>query len=121
MINPNEHEIQSAIVDWSKLKKHNNLTVFDYLIKIPNEAKRSYALAARLKKEGLKAGVSDLFLALPSNGYFGLWLEIKAKRGRVTEAQAKFIDKMVCVGYVGKVAYSAEQAINMIDDYLGDK
>jgi len=68
----------------------------DYLLHIPNGGKRNVREAARLKKQGVRAGVSDYLLAYPCGGYHGLWIELKAGRGKPTKPQkptAKSISK----------------------------
>lgn len=44
---------------------------------IPNGGKRTAVEAARFKAMGVVAGVPDLFLALPGNGYHGMFIEVK--------------------------------------------
>ena len=40
------------------------------------------AVARKMKKEGQKRGVSDLFLAYPHGSYCGLWIELKKLDGK---------------------------------------
>jgi hypothetical protein len=100
------------------------------LLAIPNGGKRSITEAKRLKKEGVKSGVSDLFLAYPKyrGGYFielydecGLWIEVKTKKGQLSKFQNSWIEKMIDVGYKAIVVRSVEEGIQSIKDYLGIK
>src|SRR2546421_316035 len=105
-VEPTEHQIQCAIVEWAnKVPLLMNWTIGDFLIAIPNGGKRTqiknkngkyFSLEGlRLKKEGVKAGVSDLFLTYsfvrPSeyNDFpvetYGLWIEIKKKGGKMSK------------------------------------
>ncbi|MBC3486703.1 VRR-NUC domain-containing protein [Pseudomonas sp. SWRI50] len=46
---------------------------------VPNGGHRIKAVAAKLKGQGVKAGVPDLVLPMARGGYFGLYIEFKAK------------------------------------------
>lgn len=95
-----------------------------HLIAIPNGGYRNEREAAKLKREGVKAGVSDYFLAFPVRKFHGLWLELKRKNkstSRLSEAQKIWIDRMISCGYCAEVAYGADHAIKIINDYLNDQ
>ena len=57
---------------------------------IPNGAKRHPAVALELKSQGLTPGVLDVFIACPSKGYHGLYIEFKAGKNKLTKEQAEF-------------------------------
>src|SRR6267378_1394033 len=84
----------------------------DHLIHIPNEAKRSWSEGRKKKQEGVKSGVSDYFLAYPSNNKHGLWLEMKrrSKEAKLTENQTIWLARMGKAGYAAKVVYGWEEA-----------
>lgn len=119
---------QRAIVSWSKsipLPKHElfepNKTLFDYLYHVPNGGGRSKAEAGVLKTMGVKAGVSDLVLAIPTSEYAGLYIELKPPRSfqsRVSKEQLAWKNRMNRVGYLCRVAYGFEEAVALIADYL---
>ena len=90
------------------------------MIAIPNGGKRNPREAARLKKQGVKAGVSDLFLPIPSNGFHGLWIELKNATGKATAttSQLEWGKKMLGQGYGFKVCHGATEAITAIEEYL---
>ena len=128
-IDPTEHQIQAAIVEWAyktkMVNKYNPERIIylkDHLIAIPNGGKRSITEAIRLKKEGVKPGVSDLFLACPSfNGKNknGLWIEVKSKRGKVSRMQYEWSELMQGCHYAVSFIYSVDEGIQAIKDYLG--
>ena len=75
----------------------------------------------KLRKQGARPGVSDIFLPYPAGGYSGLWIELKAPkphRSKVTEEQWAWLDAMNKVGYKAKVCYGAEEAIETIKRYM---
>jgi len=134
-IDPTESQIQCAIVEWaSKIKVKGVYKISSFLIKPCNEGKRSWIDGKIKKKEGLRKGVSDLFLAIPcwrykvSDGssldkeYFGgLWLEIKSKNGRLSIPQLEWITLMSINGYEARCVDTVDSGIQAIKDYLGVK
>lgn len=101
----------------------------EYLLHIPNEGQRHVAVGQKLKRLGLKRGVSDLFLAWPVASMNGCWIEMKKCRKdyrtegeaerAVTPEQANWIIQMNEAGYYARVAYGAGEAIIILRTYLG--
>ena len=100
-----EHDQQAALVQWFKLKYPKYA---DCIIAIPNgswlNGKGRFALMNKLKKEGLKPGASDLFIAVPKGDKHGMWLEVK-DYGKtlcsVSKEQQEHLDLMIEMGYEG--------------------
>lgn len=115
---------QRALVKW--LSIHPVLR--DFFCKNNNEGKRTDIQTAHLKLEGLRPGVSDLFIAYPSKTkkYAGLWLEVKrnmvyppsAKKSITWINQQIWIDRMKTVGYHGDFCYGWEHGVKIIEEYL---
>lgn len=112
-----EHDEQSALFRWAffAMAKHHELSL---LYAIPNGGHRHKAVAKRMKAEGVRAGVPDLCLPVPRNGYHGLYVEMKAGRGRPTHQQQRWIDALACQGYKAVVCYGWQHAKNVIEEYL---
>jgi hypothetical protein len=66
----------------------------------------------------MKPGVSDLFLPCARGGWFGLYMELKKKGGRVREGQAEFLAFVSQQGYFDAVCYSYEEAVEVLELYL---
>lgn len=67
---------------------------------IPNGGMRHKATAARLKEEGVKAGVPDICLPVPRGVYHGLYIELKRLRGgRVSDEQEKWLADLTAQGF----------------------
>ena len=119
-----EDDEQKNLMQWARVARFRGILVADYLIAIPNGGKRNVKEAGRLKAQGVKAGVSDLFLALPANGFCGLWVELKAPRtatskaGKPSQAQLDWLDRMAQVGYAAQLCYGWEAAKQTIQEYL---
>ena len=70
----------------------------------------------RLK--GLRAGVSDFLLLVPNSCYHGMALELKIKPNKLTEHQKSFLDDVQQQKYCVAVAWSADEAIKILEAYL---
>lgn len=110
-----EHAEQVALINWFRLQHKQYAT---YLFAIPNGGVRNIGTAVKLKKEGVLAGVPDLFLMIPMNGYHGLWIEMKAKGGRVSDSQKEFMGAATLMGYPAVVCFGFDEAKNAINNYL---
>ena len=110
-----ESEIQKTFIDFVSLYPR----IKALTLHIPNGGYRNPIEAKNLRKQGVLPGVPDIFIAIPSKGYPGLWIEFKAGRNKLTELQSKMIDNLSSVGYMTSVCYSADDAIEVLRDYLG--
>lgn len=116
-----EHEAQCAVIEWASLveKREPRLR---WLFAIPNGGWRSKAQAGRLKAEGVKAGVADLFLPvglqMGATWRHGLFIEMKTETGRSSPAQRDFRDYAMMFGYAYALCRSAGEAIEQICIYL---
>lgn len=108
-----EYHEQVALIDWFKYQ-YPHLILFA----IPNGEYRHIATAVKLKKSGVLAGASDLFLAYPNKNHSGLFIEMKAKGGSVSENQKKFIKSVKQYGYAAEVCYGFDEAKSVIENYL---
>ena len=125
-----EHQIQSSFFGW--LKYHPKLNPF--IFAIPNGGfigevigkkengkplyGKHWITLHKRQKEGLKAGVCDIFCAIPSNGKHGLFIEFKAGKNKPSPEQIEFINNMISQGYECIVCYTLEQAIDCLNKYL---
>jgi hypothetical protein len=108
---------QSAVIEWAEWNK-GKYPCLRWLYHIPNGGSRHPAEAIRLKAQGVKAGVSDLFLPYPCGGYAGIFIEMKHGRNGTTAAQEEFLAYAASVGYKTAVCWSADEAMAVIKGYL---
>ena len=108
-----ESSIQIKLVQWAKSKGLD-------LISIPNHGKRSYWTGQKEVAMGLTRGVSDLFLALPCDGYGGFWIELKRPGQKPTAEQMAWLIKMGERGYAARWFDNFELARDAILEYLGE-
>ncbi len=114
-----EHGEQAAAIDWAR-RMAGQYPELDLLFAIPNGAMTpNYALAQKLKSEGLRPGVPDLFLPVARCGHHGLFIEMKAPGGVASKEQHQFIRAAREQGYETAICYSAEEAVETLENYLG--
>lgn len=93
--------------------------VVQLLIHVPNSgAGPLKGMAGKMKAMGVKPGVADLFLPVAKQGFHGLWIELKASGGRLTEYQKKWLAEMQSQRYKATVAIGHEMAWVEIGNYL---
>jgi hypothetical protein len=109
-MNQDEHKLQVAIC------KYLDLCNYEFFA-IPNGGLRNIKVAAKLKQEGVKAGVADLFVALSNGKYHGLFIEVKVGKNRQQPNQKIFEQKVVENGYQYKVVRSIDEMIAVIREY----
>lgn len=95
--------------------------VFDLIYHVPNGGHRMKAVAAKLKAQGVKAGIPDLVLSMARGGYFGLYIEFKAtppNDAAVSVSQQERLRKLNDQGYLAIVCRGHFDAMEQIRDYL---
>jgi hypothetical protein len=111
----NEHQEQSAFIEWCDAKGQPYSSIYA----VPNGGHRHIMTAVRLKKEGQRAGVPDLFLPLPNGKFHGLFIEMKTKTGRLTDKQLYWFDLLMLRGYKCVMCRGCDEAIKTITEYVG--
>lgn len=110
---------QEFLMQWAAVQsgKYPELKL---LYHIPNGGKRNASEAAHLKRQGVKAGVPDLFLPAARMGYHGLYVELKVGRNKPTELQLQWQRDLTEQGYLSVICYGWEQAALAIKNYLDE-
>jgi hypothetical protein len=120
-----EHERQSQLISWCRMMSEgvckNSPAYYPDLKKvfaIPNGGKRSKREASRLKAEGVRSGVLDLFLPVARDNYFGFWLEFKVEGNTLSDEQEIVASENKRDGYKVEVYRDPQIALNDLLDYL---
>jgi hypothetical protein len=113
-----EHAHQSALFCWAAQMANNGYPELRLLFAIPNGGERNIKVAAQLKAEGVKAGVPDIFLPVPSAFWAGLFIEMKVKPNKPSVDQCEWLTRLSEQRYFTKVCWSWEEAANTILEYL---
>jgi VRR-NUC domain protein len=111
-----EHRIQCSCVKWFNLKYPK---LKGRLFAVPNGGRRDAVTAAKLRAEGVVAGVADLILLKSNRDYGALLIEMKTIKGRQSESQKKW-QKTVCFNeeYKYVVCRSFDDFKREVDEYL---
>lgn len=119
IIQPTEEQEQAYVIQWRDLMV-NQVPELSLLVHIPNGGLRSKSEAVRFKRLGVKPGVSDLMLPVARKGYHGLWIEMKRQHdGKLSKPQKEWIEDMRKQGYKAERANGADEAIAILQEYLG--
>ena len=74
--------------------------------------------AVRLKKQGVKPGVSDVILLIPKKGFASLCMEFKTDKGKQSDEQKEFQKQAEMCGSKYVIVRSVGMAIETIKEYL---
>ena len=109
-----ESKLQQSCIAW-----------FDYqypkyrmlLFAIPNGGKRNIVTASIQKREGVRSGVADLFLAVPSSDNNGTFIEMKFGNGKQSENQKEF-ESAVKSNYRYEVVNSLDRFMEVVNSII---
>ena len=109
---------QEALITWCRIFE-SRYQELEMIYHVPNGGSRNRIEAANLKRQGVKAGVPDLCLPVPKNGYHGLYIEMKFGKNKTTKDQEEWLKRLSQYGYKTAVCYGAEEAREVIKEYIG--
>lgn len=116
---PTEHIEQKRLMEWWKLAHRGFEVKENMFFAIPNGGDRHAAVGAKLKAEGVRAGIPDMMLAVPRGGHHGLFIELKRRRGgKVSDAQSTIMEGLAAHGYRCEVCKGWGEAKDKIEEYL---
>lgn len=110
-----ESLIQSSFFNWLALVRKEYRP---YCFAIPNGGTRHILEAMNLKKQGVTAGVPDVFCALSKKGFHGLFIEFKCGKNKLTPLQQEMINRLASAGYRCVVCYNVDSAIESFNEYI---
>lgn len=110
-----EHRIQVACVRWFRLQYPEYA---DILFAIPNGGRRDAVTGARLKDEGVIAGVSDLIFLKANRFYGSLCIEMKKPKGEQSQSQKEWQQAVERAGSKYALCFSLNDFMREVKDYL---
>ncbi|MCF0163205.1 MAG: VRR-NUC domain-containing protein [Fusobacterium necrophorum] len=112
-----EGEEQRALFDWANLAQQK-YPELKFMHHIPNGGRRDIKTAYVLKRQGVKAGVPDIFLPVARNNFHGLYIELKTDVGKTSKEQRIWIKGLTELGYKAVVCHGWVKARETIEEYL---
>jgi len=115
----NEANEQAAFFQWAAYNKelkwmHSSLNgAF-----LAGDKKQRAIQMNKLKAQGMKKGVLDIFLPKARGIYHGLYIEMKFGKNKMTDEQKEFALYHVNEGYCVFTCYSSGEAIETTELYL---
>lgn len=114
-----EAQHQANVIKWSQQPsvraKWPELALLHH---IPNGGTRDTIEGRHLKQQGVKPGVPDLCLPVARGRYHGLYIEMKAEKGRTSEAQEWWGEHLFAQGYMREVCHGWESAVRVLEWYM---
>lgn len=113
-----EHRLQEVCVRWFNIQYPH---LQGRLFAVPNGGRRDAVTGAKLKAEGVVAGVSDLILLKSTHRYGALLIEMKTPKGRQSEHQ-RWWQSVICDKdeYKYVVCRSLDDFMREVRSYLTD-
>ncbi|WP_106832197.1 VRR-NUC domain-containing protein [Parabacteroides pacaensis] len=111
-----EANLQSNCITWFDLQYPN---LSPLLFAVPNGGSRNKIEAVNLKRQGVRAGVSDLILLFPRQGHGALLIEMKYGSGRKHPGQKTWQKIVESAGYKYVVCRSLDEFMREVNNYLG--
>lgn len=119
---PSEATEQTWLFEWIAQMAYLRWPELDLAFHIPNGGSRNKIEAARLKAQGVKAGVPDVFISVPRGGYHGLYIEMKRQvGGKMREGQKEIIPRLRAQGYCVEICKGFHPAADVIEKYMTEK
>jgi len=122
---PLEHDEQASVFTWASWN-FSAMPELRLMFAIPNGGHRNLLVAKKMKAEGVKPGIPDIFLPVARGGFHGLFVEmktasrkpVKGGKGGLSDVQCEWIGDLRNQGYKVAVCYGRDEAILEITNYL---
>lgn len=111
-----EANLQSECIKWFNYQFPK---LAPLLFAVPNGGSRNKIEAANLKRQGVRAGVSDLILLFPRGGHGALLIEMKYGKGRQRKSQKDWQRVTEAAGYRYVICRTLEKFMGEVRNYLG--
>lgn len=116
-MNKPEYELQKSIFEWAALNKYK-YPELKWMHSSLYGIRLTIGQAVKAKKSGMKKGIYDIFVPRPHNEFFGLYIECKADKNKLTMEQKEFKKDMEESGYICGEVRSLKEFIDLINWYF---
>lgn len=103
--------------DWVRVNEKFD-SRFSAIYHVANERCTSMHKGKIFKQKGVRSGVPDVHVPIPSGMYPGLFIEFKIRPNTLSDSQKGFIKTLLGLGYLVVIAWSADEAIEIVREYL---
>lgn len=111
-----ESSLQKEVVKYLRLELRH---IGGIIYAVPNGDKRDAIIGARLKQEGVLAGVADLHILLPGGKI--IFVEMKTKTGSQSDNQKLFQKQVETLGFEYLIWRSIDDAILWVKTNLKER
>jgi hypothetical protein len=111
-----EHDSQTAFFRWAAVQGIKGL---EQMHAIPNGGYRHPAVASKLKAEGVKPGVPDVYWPLARGGFIGLAIEFKHANASPSKEQRERITLLQKEGWCVCICWDWQCAARTVQGYAG--
>lgn len=111
---------QIAFFDYCRLVSSHH-AAWRLAYHIPNESKSSIPRRITLARAGLKKGMPDIHIPVPSDKYHALFIEMKVKPNKPSPHQVEMLRDLIAQGNYACICWSASEAIDMVAKYIDNK
>lgn len=120
-----EHKIQRALFKKWELQARSDER-YAAIFAVPNSSRRGAREGARLKAEGMRAGIPDIIVPIPIPKWGILFIEQKRgadprtgkAKGRLSAVQKEWISLLQALGNTVAVSYSFEETEKLVGDWM---
>ena len=110
-----ESQLQKSCIMWFRLQYPS---IARLIFAVPNGGSRNGREAAKMKGEGVTAGVSDVILLKASAGYSSLCIEFKTEKGRQQTTQTEWQQVVEDNGSKYVICRSFDSFRDIVKEYL---
>jgi hypothetical protein len=114
-----EHHEQCRFFNYVNFLGDLDQDVIELIYAVPNGGARSPTEAIRLRAEGVRPGIPDVNIDIPSPTYHGMRIEFKKVGGVTSTAQKRKHKLLRQAGYHVVTCYTADEAIKELEKYCG--
>ena len=108
-----EDNLQVACMQWLSYA-HPDALAFH----VPNGGKRNAREGAKFKRMGVLAGVPDILILTPKQGFNGFAVELKVKGGKLSKNQKDRLNEFKTCNWLTIVCYSFDEFEYYVNEYL---
>lgn len=118
MRNNEEDRLQVASMRYIRLQYPDAISFHVSNEGISGSRAKQGAYGTKQKRMGVLSGVSDVIILEPKGIYHGLMIELKSKKGRISDSQKLFLSRCDSKNYKTHVCRSIDEVVLAVDEYM---